>query len=201
VKRLRLACHYSKSGEHDDFLRLTRRPRFKEIHMNYSDVNRIAEALNLTAAQKVGLDAILTARAAPKSPTTIPGASKVALNIHLTEGTSLRHGAKGTSGQKGIDDATGEVFKELPAELRKTLIEIEPQVLRWIRTGDDNAARFATDPLGALKDAVPGLDPKALASLASIRGRHARQTGNIDGVDLVSIRLDAKPVAQGKEKK
>lgn|GEM_PF-4858401 len=169
--------------------------------MNYSDVNRIAEALNLTAAQKVGLDAILTARAAPKSPTTIPGASKVALNIHLTEGTSLRHGAKGTSGQKGIDDATGEVFKELPAELRKTLIEIEPQVLRWIRTGDDNAARFATDPLGALKDAVPGLDPKALASLASIRGRHARQTGNIDGVDLVSIRLDAKPVAQGKEKK
>lgn len=110
----------------------------------------------------------------------------VQLEIRLLPGHSLRptEPTGGGSRPPFVDQLLGD----LDPDLRANLSEIEPRLLAWVDASEENATLFATDPLAALRQAVPDLDQRRLAALERLRRRHSRpQPGG--GVTLKNVRI------------
>lgn len=161
--------------------------------MGQVDLDQLAKALNLSAAQRDKLESL--ARGAVQQGNGAPGApSQASVRIHLTPGESLKAGAP--VGRAQQQPFVAAALGRLSPDLRKTLQGIEPQVLAWINASPDNARQFTTDPLGALHKAVPKLDPNAMAELSRLRNESKEWEGGLPlaGVELTSITVDAKPM-------
>jgi len=159
--------------------------------MPHIDLDQLAKSLNLSAAQREQLESL--ARAAGQAGGVPPAASQASLRIHLTPGESLKADTAGVRGQQQpfVTAALGR----LSPGLRKVLRTIEPQVLAWINAKPENARHFTTDPLGALRKAVPNMEREALAELERLRADSRARAGGLPfaGVDLQSITVDARP--------
>lgn len=160
------------------------------------DLEQLAKTLNLSAAQREKLESL--ARAAGQQGYDAQGAaSKANVRIHLIPGESLKGVA--AAGRSQQPPFMAAALGRLSPELRKTLQGMEPQVLAWINASPENARQFTTDPLGALRKAVPKLDAKAMAELSRLRNDSKEWGGGLPfaGVELTSITVDAKPMPGG----
>lgn len=157
------------------------------------DLDQLAKTLNLSAAQREKLESLARA-AAQQGPGAQGAASKASVRIHLTPGESLKGDVSAQRSQQlpFVAAALGR----LSPGLRKTLQGIEAEVLAWINASPANARQFTTDPLGALRKAVPRLDAATMAELSRLRGESQEWGGGLplEGVELTSITVDAKPM-------
>lgn len=163
--------------------------------MSQIDLDRLASALKLTPAQRTQLESLASAAQATGGDAA-PPPQNVNLRIHLTPGVSLDDGDDAARARAQRDPLTSAAFARLSPDLRRALRDIEPQVLKWINASKANALLFTTDPLGALRKAVPNLDRKTLDALTSLRAASANQAPGMPafpGVNLQSITVDAKP--------
>lgn len=171
--------------------------------MSQIDLDRLASALRLTTAQRAQLESL--ARTA-QSPGVVAGqgqpARQVNARVHVTPGASLGDGPAAERARAAQDPVVGAAHARLSPEQRSALRDIEPQVLKWIRASRANALLFTTDPLGALRKAAPQFDRKTLNALTTLRAESQRQAATmpaLDGVDLRSVTLDAKPSAPSED--
>lgn len=165
--------------------------------MSQIDLDRLAEVLKLTPEQRAQLETAARAAQVGSTPEPRP---QLEVEVQLTPAATLRGEGK-KSAQEHLshqDQFVAGLAARVPPELRKRLVEIEPQVLRWIGARRENALRFTTDPLGALRSAVPDLDEKTLAALAALRGGHPQVRPDLPGMDLVSVRVGTKPAPRRK---
>jgi hypothetical protein len=164
--------------------------------MSQIDLDRLASALKLTPAQRAHLESLASAAQANGGDAAAPPPQNADLRIHLTPGVSLDDGDDAARARAQHDPLTAAAFARLSPELRRALRDIEPQVLKWINASKANALLFTTDPLGALRKAVPRLDRNTLDALTSLRAASADQAAGMPafpGVNLQSITVDAKP--------
>jgi hypothetical protein len=162
--------------------------------MSQIDLDRLSSTLNLTPAQRAHLESLAaqTSGGASQQQQT----QQVNLRIHITPGTSLGTGGDAQSARAQHDPLVESAFARLSPEMRRALLGIEPQVLKWINASQANAQLFTTDPLGALRKAAPGLDRKTLDALIALRADSQKQATAMPaftGVNLRSVTLDAKP--------
>ena len=156
------------------------------------DLEQLVNMLNLSAAQREKL-ASLAGAAGQQGFGAQGGVPKANVRIHLTPGESLKAAPAGRAQQPPFMAAA---LGRLSPELRKTLAGIEPQVLGWINASPENARQFTTDPLGALRKAVPKLDANTVGELSRLREESKEWGGGLpfSEVELTSITVDAKPM-------
>ena len=73
--------------------------------------------------------------------------------------------------------------------LKNALSGMEGEVLAWLASSPANARLFASDPLAALRQAVPNVDPQVLDELAALRAARGRVQPHLPNVRLASVRL------------
>jgi hypothetical protein len=154
------------------------------------DIRKLAECLNVpyeVAAQ--------IASAAQRSPAVPPSEVVTKIRFHLMPGASLR-AQPSEKGASGRDDRFAGLLAKLSPEIRKHLLKVEPKVLGWINESRDNAALFATDPIGVLRSL--GVDSKIVEELAAIRRSSAAQQYGVPGIRIESIEVDANPKDAGR---
>lgn len=113
--------------------------------------------------------------------------SNVRINVQLGEGSHLQPGFSPNTQNPWMDEA----LRSLPASVRTRLSNVEGRVLEWINASPENARRFASDPLAALRQAVPNLDNATVETLRSLRGRHSHVPGDA-GIRVRGVALKAK---------
>jgi hypothetical protein len=122
------------------------------------------------------------------SGTPLPGTS---FSIRFTaSGDDLR----GTP-PAGARDPLAGVRQMIDPALQQAMIEAEPQMLAWLRASRQNLIQFAMDPVGAMRVALPKLDPALLAKIATIRASAARVAPDLPGVTIDSFDVDVAPAA------
>jgi hypothetical protein len=165
--------------------------------MNSSDAQRLADFLELTPDQRARLTSF--AQGGPGAPPGgNPGRVRAGVRVLLTPSASLRQASPGKGAAlSGGNDPFGALRARLSPRVRATLLQIEPRVLAWVGARQEHALRFAADPVGALREAVPELDGETLAELASLRASAARARPDLPGLDITSLRLEVAPASKG----
>lgn len=145
--------------------------------MRPEDLQWVAKQLKLNPGQVKRLE-----RAASQQDVNV--------EVRLLPGHSLRQ-AQAPGDEKRLP-FMDRMLEDLGPELRGSLAEIEPQVLAWVDASEENAKLFATDPLAALRQAVPRFDQAKLAALNRLRDRNSRpQPGT--RVNLRNVKIVRNP--------
>jgi hypothetical protein len=152
----------------------------------------LSQLLNLTPEQQQRLGGVFE-NIETTTGVAISPAATARLRVHLRPSTALRAGAAarrvpGTAGQP-----FGPLLDRLSPRLRTKLLEIEPRLLAWIAAGEERGRAFAADPIDALQQAVPDLEPDLLAEIRGIRASQARLAGPLRGIEVTSVTVDTNP--------
>ena len=124
---------------------------------------------------------------------------------HSPRGTSLRvtftpagEDLSMRAPKEGGHDPVAHVRHMFDAELITAMREAEPHLLAWLRASHDNVVAFTTDPVAALRTAVPHLDPDLLRRIAAIRGMSRGVVPDVPGMNVDRFEVDVGPHEKGR---
>jgi hypothetical protein len=96
------------------------------------------------------------------------------------------------------DDFAARAFAKLTPEMRAAFVANDKKLLEWLGKSAQNRARFAMDPIDALREALPGFDPKLLEQLRAMRGASARVPVAMPGVRIASLKFEMADGRRGR---
>lgn len=155
-------------------------------------LNNFAQLLNLTPEQRQRLQVIFESMEVDPERGSIPPA-KADLRVHLRPSSALRQGAALKRAPGAAARPFAPLLDRLSPRLRAKLQEIEPRVLAWVGAREERARAFADDPLAALQQAVPDLEPDVLAEIRSIRSAQQRAATSLRGLEITNVTIDTRP--------
>jgi hypothetical protein len=119
----------------------------------------------------------------------------VSLGVRFTAAGDELHGPK--RGRSGFDPLGG-VRSMLDPALTRAMVDAEPRLLAWLRESREHLIQFTMDPMGALREALPGFDSAMLARIAAIRAVAHRAKPDVPGLKI--DRFEVAVAAPGKGK-
>jgi hypothetical protein len=90
-------------------------------------------------------------------------------------------------------DPLAGVRSQLDEKLVQAMIDAEPKLLAWLRASHDHLVQFTTDPMTALRAALPEFDPALLARIAAIRSTTQRVAVDLPGVTIDRFTAEVAP--------
>lgn len=90
---------------------------------------------------------------------------------------------------KRVSEGEDPLDALLPAESKKRLIGMEPQLMKWLAASDANRLLFLSDPIAALQQVDKKLDRTFLKQLRRARGRSATEETDDPRARLSQVRV------------